>query len=106
MKETINEKFKELTTVTIKVTLPMSIWEEWNADCVDNFNGTRYLKMKLDHDFRKQFKSVGELIIEDLEELRQRVAELELVIADMEMSKKRVSKTLTFAERRALKENE
>jgi len=101
--EVINEKFKEITTVTVKVTMPISVWEEWNTDCNMNFNGTRYLKMKLDHDFRHQFKGISQMIIEDLEELRQRVAELELIIAEAE-EKKPVKKNLTFAERREMKE--
>ena len=94
-KELIGEKFKDLSTVTVKVTIPMRIWDDWNKDCEANFNGTRYLKMKFDHDFRKQFSPLTELVISNLDDLSERLSILEeMAVQNAETKKVSIRKTM------------
>ena len=84
------KKFKSNATVTKRVTIPMLVWEEWERDCVANFNNTYHLKMQFDHEFKKQFAAVSNLIIQDLAELKMRVESLEIELEDiksLELSK-------------------
>ena len=93
--ELINEKFKDRTTVTVKMTMPVRLWEEWNEDCESNFNGTRYLKMKFDSDFRKQFGPVTELVISNLDDLSERMMIIEeMALNNFEKKTVEVKKTM------------
>jgi len=79
-------KFKEKATITVKVTMPQLVWDEWNKDCETNFAGTRYLKMVHDHEFRKGFNSTANLIMQDLCDLRESVSDISSRCDDLEKS--------------------
>lgn len=72
----IEKRFKERKTISKTITVPELVWEEWQADCSAHFNDTYHLKMQFDHEFRKQFQTVSNLIIQDLVELKEEVFEL------------------------------
>ena len=44
--------------VTVSVTLPASVWKDWDEDCKENFGDVRYVKMMFDHKFRKEFEKL------------------------------------------------
>jgi hypothetical protein len=75
-------KFKAISTTSRKFTVPTQFWEEWETDCKDSFNNTYHLKMQFDHEFRKQFTNISALIMQDLVELKERVADLETQLQD------------------------
>jgi len=81
----VEKKFKSISTVTKRVTVPMLVWEEWEQDCIENFNNTYHLKMQFDHEFKKQFGAVSNLIIQDLAELKLRVESLESELEAMKI---------------------
>lgn len=45
--------------VTVAMTMPLKIWIDWNADCENNFGGVRYVKLMLDHKFRKEWEHLN-----------------------------------------------
>lgn len=83
------KKFKEKGLITIGVTIPLLTWEEWNKDCELNFNGTRALKMKFDHEFKKHFQTVANLLMQDILELKEELFELKAALAQNEQTKKK-----------------
>lgn len=75
--ETIEKELKSKGTITKKVTFPMIFFEDdFEKDCIANFNNTYYSKIMFDHNFRKQFESISALIVQDLVELKEQVFEL------------------------------
>jgi len=73
----VEKSIKEKMTVTVKMTVPLLFWEEWNMDCKSSFGNARWLKLKHDHEYYKSFKSVSELIVEDLVEVKSDMRRLE-----------------------------
>lgn len=73
----VEQKFKRKGNVSKKFTIPLLFWEEWEEDCRLNFNNTYHLKMQFDHEFKKQFKDISNLLISDVVGLQDRVFELE-----------------------------
>lgn len=83
------QRFKSLGTETKRVTFPLLFWEEFEADCKENFNNTYYLKIMADHEYRKSMQSITQLIIQDLAKLQMEVMELrELVEQEQEQEQK------------------
>jgi len=82
MNET-ERKFKEKSTVSRKFTIPQLFWEEWEKDCKSGFNDTYHLKMQFDHEFRKQFQHISNLLIQDMVGLQNEVFELKAIVADI-----------------------
>lgn len=70
-------EFKGKGNVSKKFTIPMLFWEEWEEDCRLNFNNTYHLKMQFDHEFKRQFQNVANLLMGDVVALQERVFELE-----------------------------
>jgi hypothetical protein len=68
----------------VRFTIPETFWEEWQADCRENFNDTYFLKLKFDHEFRKTFEKVAGLIMVDLTSLQDEVMSLKKEIADLQ----------------------
>lgn len=81
----VERKFKEKATVSKKFTIPMITWEEWEEDCRLQFNNTYHLKMHFDHEFRKQFQNVSNLLIGDVAELQQQVFDLKAQIEEINL---------------------
>lgn len=79
-------KLKSIGTVSKKFTIPMMFWDEWSEDCADNFNNTYHLKMQFDHEFRKQFESTANLLMQDIVFLQQEVFELKARVAELEQA--------------------
>jgi len=69
-------QFKEKGNVSIKATLPILFWEEWEKDCKDNFNNTYYQKMQYDHKYRVDMQIFIDSILVDMLSLKQEVFEL------------------------------
>ncbi len=84
MVDIVHEKFRDITNVTVKVTIPITVWEKWNLDCIENFNNVRWLKMKYDHDFREQFKPIANHVIKDLTELEETYLDLKARVHEIE----------------------
>lgn len=78
------KEFKKRGTITKKVTVPVLMWEEWEKDCVDNFNNTYSLKMQFDHEFRKEFNNIANLLVQDILELKEQVFELKAELAELQ----------------------
>lgn len=93
----VETEFKSRGTVTKKFTLPLLMWEEWEQDCVANFNNTYSLKMQFDHEFRKQFNSIANLLMQDILELKEEVFELKAKLAELN---KEPEKPKTFGDRK------
>lgn len=53
-------------------------------DCAQNFSNTYSSKMQFDHEFRKQFNMVANLLMQDILELKEEVFELKAVIVEMQ----------------------
>lgn len=68
--------FKEKGTVSVKATLPILFWEEWEKDCKENFNNTYYQKMQYDHKYRLDMQVFIDSILVDMLLLKQEVYEL------------------------------
>ena len=75
---------KSKGTVTKKVSFPLIFFEEFENDAKVNFNNTYYNKIMFDHQFRKQFESISNLLIQDIVELKEHVFELNAKIAELE----------------------
>jgi hypothetical protein len=99
----VEKKLKSVGTVSKKFTIPMLFWEEWEEDCRLNYNNTYHLKMLSDHEFKKQFNSIANLLVEDVLSLRDRVFELEAKVAELSKpvveEPKAPAKTKTFGGR-------
>lgn len=89
----IEKKLKSKGTITVNVTLPLLIWEEWNKDCEQRFGGTRYLKMLHDHQMANDIKGVVSLMSEDILDLRELIQSQANTETKSEES---VNKTKTF----------
>jgi hypothetical protein len=72
----VEKKLKSVGTVSKKFTIPMLFWEEWEEDCRLNYNNTYHLKMLSDHEFKKQFNSIANLLIEDILTMRTDLFEM------------------------------
>ena len=83
---------KSRGTVSHKFTIPMIFAEEWFEDCRLNFNNTYHLKMQFDHEFKKQFSSITNLLMLDVVELKEEVFELKAKIAQLEAQPQKESK--------------
>lgn len=79
----IEKRFKAKGTVTKLFTIPLLVWEEWQQDCMINFNNTYHLKMLFDHEFRKQFQSTVNLVMQDMVEMREQIFELKAEIDEL-----------------------
>jgi hypothetical protein len=86
----IEKRLKSKGTITVNVTLPLLVWEEWNEDCESRFGGTRYLKMLHDHQMANDMKGIVSLMSEDILDLRA------LVQSQANTETKSESKSKTF----------
>lgn len=103
MTDEMNEaekRLKSVGTVTHRMTMPLLFWEEFEKDCKDNYGNTYWMKIQSDHEYKKSFLPITQLIIQDLTELKQRVTELEVIneeliqtIEDQEKSSQNPSET-------------
>lgn len=92
----VEKEFKLKGTVSKKFTIPMLFWEEWERDCVDNFNNTYHLKMQFDHEFRREFASISKLLMQDIVEMRDHMFELSARIDELANTPKEEKKSDTF----------
>lgn len=93
---TAEEEFKSKGSITKKITIPLLMWEEWEEDCLANFNNTYSSKMQFDHEFRKQFNTVANLLMQDVLELKEEVFELKARIHELENKPVEKKKSNTF----------
>lgn len=75
--------FKSLGTETRRVTFPLLFWEEFEKDCIENYNNTYYLKIQADHEYRKSMQSITQLIIQDLANMQIEIAGLKEEIQEL-----------------------
>jgi hypothetical protein len=76
METDLEQQFKKISTRSVRVTVPEIFWDEWQADCKENFNDTYFLKMKFDHEFRKQFTTVANSVIIEMQSQREEIERL------------------------------
>lgn len=86
------QRFKSLGTETKRVSFPILFWEEFEADCKENFNNTYYLKIMADHEYRKSMQSVTQLIIQDLANLQAEVVDLRAEVEELREQPKQEEK--------------
>lgn len=77
------KEFKKKGTISKTFTLPLLMWETWEDDCIQNFNNNYSSKMQFDHNFRQQFNSVANLLMQDVLELKEEVFELKAALKQM-----------------------
>ena len=77
MLERIDAKWKEKSTITVQVSIPLLVWEEWNKDCEARFGGARYLKMMHDHEIANGLSHTVNLMANELLEIKNKIEEME-----------------------------
>jgi len=75
--ENIEREFKEKGTISKNFTIPLLLWEEWEKDVKNNFNNTYHLKMKFDHEYRKNMAVFTDNILLHINELYEKIYQLE-----------------------------
>jgi hypothetical protein len=96
--EKVEREFKEKGTVSKRITMPLLFWEEWELDCKENFNDTYHLKMQFDHQFRKDFSAMCNMLAEDIIMLRDEVAILKTQLEQIQ-SQPVIEKRKTFGDK-------
>lgn len=87
----VETRFKEKKTISKMFTIPEIFWDEWQEDCKSNFNNTYHLKMQFDHEFRKQFQHVSNLLIGDIVKLQEEVFELKAKLGEISSQVEEIS---------------
>jgi len=78
----VEKRYKSKGTITKKVTVPILVWEEWEADCKENFNNTYFLKMLYDHRFRKDMNEFTHNLLYEMNALSDELFELKSKFAE------------------------
>lgn len=86
-------RFKEIGTVSKRVTFPALFWAEFEEDCKANFNNNYSSKINYDHQFRKDMSNIINLLMVDILELKNEVFELKAQLENKPTQEKTKPKT-------------
>lgn len=92
----MDETFRTKGTVSKRISFPFTLWEEFERDCVQNFNDTYHLKIKHDHEFRKTFESTAALLADKVLQLEAEVEALRQEVAEKQPAQEQTTKRKTF----------